>query len=80
MKIAHINSVYNYGSTGKIVRSIHQECLRNGINSKVYYGRKENNSDGYFFSSKLNLVDDAFKSIVLDSAGFNSKKVTKNLI
>jgi glycosyltransferase involved in cell wall biosynthesis len=80
MKVAHINSVYGYGSTGKIVKSIHLECLKEGIDSRAYYGRKENDNDGIFFSNIFNLFEDAFKSIAFDNAGFNSKSKTKKLI
>lgn len=39
MKILQINSVYNKGSTGKIVYDIHQELLKREIESIVCYGR-----------------------------------------
>ena len=39
MKILQINSVYNKGSTGKIVYDIHQELLKKEIESVVCYGR-----------------------------------------
>ena len=40
MRILQINSVYGYGSTGKIVNKIHHELLDNGYESFVIYGRK----------------------------------------
>ena len=40
MKVAIINSVYNEGSTGKIVAEL-ETCLKeNDIERKVFYGRK----------------------------------------
>ncbi len=39
MKILFVNSVYNWGSTGKIVRSLFKACEENGINAAVCYGR-----------------------------------------
>jgi Glycosyltransferase len=39
MKILQVNCVYNTGSTGKIVYDIHNELLRQGIESVVCYGR-----------------------------------------
>ena len=41
MKIIQVNSVYNKGSTGKIVYDIHKELLTNNIESIVCYGRGE---------------------------------------
>lgn len=39
MKIMQVNVVYPTGSTGKIVKDIHKELLKNGSNSIVCYGR-----------------------------------------
>lgn len=39
MKIMHINVVYPSGSTGKIVKDIHTQLLKNGKESIVCYGR-----------------------------------------
>lgn len=39
LKILQINCVYNTGSTGKIVKDIHNELLQRGIESVVCYGR-----------------------------------------
>ena len=39
MKVLQINSVYKYGSTGKITYDIHKELLKNNIESIVCYGR-----------------------------------------
>jgi glycosyltransferase involved in cell wall biosynthesis len=43
MKIVHINSVYAYGSTGKIVENIHKNLLSKGLKSYVFFGRKQSN-------------------------------------
>lgn len=40
MKVMQINSVYNYGSTGKITHDLHHALLKEGIDSVVYYGRR----------------------------------------
>lgn len=45
MKILQINNVYRYGSTGKITADIHQELLRRGVESRVYYGRQSRTQD-----------------------------------
>ena len=39
MKILFINSVYNWGSTGKIVHSLFTSCQADGIEAAVCYGR-----------------------------------------
>ncbi len=39
MRVVHLNCVYNFGSTGRIVKVLHESLLRNGIESYVYYGR-----------------------------------------
>lgn len=39
MKIIQINCVYPSGSTGKIVRDLHNYLLDNGVDSKVIFGR-----------------------------------------
>ncbi len=39
MKILFVNSVYNWGSTGKIVRSLFKACEEAGIDAAVCYGR-----------------------------------------
>lgn len=39
MKIAQINSVFNQGSTGRIVSDIHNLLIEKGHQSKVFYGR-----------------------------------------
>lgn len=39
MKVVQLNCVYNYGSTGKIVKDLHEGLLQYGIDSYVFYGR-----------------------------------------
>ena len=81
MKIAHLNSVYHFGSTGKIVESLNLACLDNEIESLAFYGRKKSDyPNTYFFSYLLNFPIDLTLSFFKDNAGFNSKKVTKRLI
>ena len=45
MKVLQINNVYNFGSTGKITRDIHQTLLREGVESLVCYGRRYKTDD-----------------------------------
>ncbi len=46
MKILQVNSVYNFGSTGKIVHDLHVELLSNNYDSIVCYGRGVNDCEG----------------------------------
>lgn len=48
MKVLQINSVYSFGSTGRIVRQIHNSLISLGHESKVIYGR-----NGAFFSDAI---------------------------
>ena len=41
MKILQINCVYDYGSTGKLTKCIHEGLMQRGIESVVLYGRRE---------------------------------------
>ena len=41
MKVLQVNCVYRKGSTGKIMADIHEELLRQGVESVVCYGRGE---------------------------------------
>lgn len=45
MKIIQINSVYEFGSTGKITHDLHHAMLDKGYNSIVYYGRRNDTTD-----------------------------------
>lgn len=44
MKIVQINCTYNYGSTGKITRDLHNTLKENGFESIVLYGRRQNST------------------------------------
>ena len=63
MKILQVNCVYGDGSTGKIVRDLHQQLQRNGYDSVVCYGRgvRSQEPDTYktcteFFGKANNLI------------------------
>lgn len=49
MKVLQVNSVYNKGSTGKIVYDIHQELLENDIDSIVCYGRGKKTNEKHIY-------------------------------
>lgn len=58
MRILQINSVYGFGSTGKIVENIHRSILENGNQSYVIYGRGEKVVDPNVFKIG-NLIEQA---------------------
>lgn len=90
MKLLQINSVYNQGSTGKIVSRIHQAAFEKGIDSYVIYSRKgafgeankDVEKDDHVFcvenvtETKIHVI----KSILFDKHGLYSPKNTKNII
>ena len=39
MKILQVNVIYGHGSTGKIVQALHEEYMRQGHDSHVFFGR-----------------------------------------
>lgn len=45
MKVLQINTVYPYGSTGKIAEEIHKLCINGGIESRVAFRYKENSRE-----------------------------------
>ena len=90
MKIAFINSVANYGSTGKLIEML---GAAEGVQSRIYYGRKSAAVDfkgankkavqderhfyfGNFFSFTKHMAD----TFILDSHGFSSTGDTKKMI
>lgn len=56
MKIVTINNVYGTGSTGKIVKEIHDELLKHNIDSYVFFGRGKKSKEKNVFkmSSEFN--------------------------
>ena len=45
MKVVQVNCVYDFGSTGRIVKSLHEGLLQSGHESLVLYGRGAPSSD-----------------------------------
>lgn len=68
MKIAQINSVFNSGSTGRIAYEIHEKLLKEGHESKVFYGRGKKNSDPNIIkiSNAFSNYFDVFKTRLLN--------------
>lgn len=82
MKIAHLDTVYGEGSTGKIVQTIHQYLLLEGHESKAYYGRGPSSSDvgAIKISDNLEVLLDAGLSKLSGYTGIFSPVATKRLI
>ena len=45
MKVLQVNCVYDYGSTGKITKDLHEGLIKRGIDSVVLYGRRQSTHD-----------------------------------
>lgn len=78
MKVAFINSVYPYGSTGRIVKNLANFVEQKGGQAKIFYGRGEK-SDG-LLQSKISLYLNAFKSRIFGKEGLRCRKNTQKLI
>lgn len=89
MKILYINSVYGYGSTGKIVRKLREEALAAGHDVYVIYGRKSaigykgstpDEENVWYIAGNLEQKVDIASSVLFDTHGLHSKKNTERII
>lgn len=82
MRVLQINVTYGFGSTGKLVKSIHELLLQNGDESMVASGRHHDKQDPnlYPIGSSTDVMLHGIKSRVLDRHGFGSKKATLEFI
>lgn len=89
MKILQINSVYGYGSTGKIVKKIHHELLSRNDESFVIYGRKGaigdsgkllNDQNCYYIDNDFEIIDHVIRGTLFDKHGLYSDKNTNKII
>lgn len=81
-KVAIINSVYKYGSTGRICQELCEFLNSNGYDSKVFYGRKRQKKDNnsVYFSLPLSVLSHAFLAKIFDKDSYFSILSTKILI
>lgn len=81
MKIVQINSFSN-GSTGNIMMDIHQELLKQGIDSYVVWGRgrKAQNKNEIYMNDKVGVYFHALYARITGKVGFASKRATKKLL
>lgn len=81
MKIIQINSVYNSGSTGKIVYDCHKYYLSQGVDSLVCFGRGQETQDKGVFKvctelySKLNNLYSRLSGIMYGGLMFSTKRL-----
>lgn len=83
-KVAQINSVCGFGSTGKIVTDIHSQLINAGVESIVVYGRgtHRNIDDNHVYNmgSKVEQAYHLAASRVFDNHGLHSVNATRKLI
>lgn len=82
MKVLYINTVFERGSTGKIVKQLGDSVVTLGGDYVVAYGRgiRKDNEHSYYIGSKMDRYVHAITSRFTDKAGFYSTKSTNELI
>lgn len=83
MKLLQINSVLNYGSTGKIVEQIALTVQRKGWESIVAHGVKyprPTTQREIIIGNQKDLLTHEMLSLCLDRHGLGSVKATKRLV
>lgn len=89
MKILYINSVYAYGSTGKIVRKLRDEAIAAGHEAYVIYGRRSaigykgstiSEENVWLIENSTEQKLDIAASVLFDTHGLHSKKNTEAII
>ncbi len=83
-KIAIINSVYRYGSTGRICFELNEFLQKSGFETRVFFGRKmkvkQTEKNVTNFSLPFSVPIHALSSRILDNSGFCSFFSTKKLV
>ena len=80
MKVLFINSVYNKGSTGRIVKDLADVVANNGGDYRIVCGRcQQNIEDKRVFnaSSKISVLSHVAFSRLFDTSGFHSNTNTE---
>ena len=84
MKVLQINAVYGVGSTGVIVRDIHELCLENGIESYVAYSTSNTSPEsiinGYQIGNTLDKKLHALLCRINGKQAYFSRGATKKFI
>ncbi len=79
MKVAFINSVAGFGSTGRLVSTL---SMMDGVDGKVYYGRKKDSSNAISmrFTGDIGNVTHAIGTYFFDDHGFHNAMETKRML
>lgn len=81
MKVVQINAVYEYSSTGRIVKELHQYLLNQGIDSYVFCCNKHDNINKIFkIGNRIDYIIHSILSHLLGLQGFFSFFSTWKLI
>ena len=82
MRILQINSVYETGSTGKIVKYIHELLVNKNYVSYVAYGRGHHDNQAFLIKieNKIDLYVHGIVTRLFDNHGFASYKSTVNFL
>ena len=63
MKVLQVNCVYDYGSTGKITKALHECLTARGIESVVVYGRRQKTDDISVFKTCTEVEAKGWKAL-----------------
>ena len=79
MKVAFINSVAGFGSTGRLVSTL---SMMDEVDGKVYYGRKKDSSNAISmrFTGDIGNVTHAVGTYFFDDHGFHNAMETKRML
>ena len=82
MRIIQINSVYKTGSTGKIVKNIHELLVERNYESYVAFGRGKHDKQKYLImiGNQIDLYFHGIITRIFDKHGFGSYKSTVNFL
>lgn len=82
MKVLFVNSVCDYGSTGKIVRDLANGLKKEGHEVLICYGRHQakEDTDTFYIGDKLTTYSHVFMTRVFNRHGLHSNRATQKLI
>lgn len=83
MRLLEINSVVNFGSTGKIVSDLAEYAQHHGAEVLVCYGRGQAEAPFALYRighGKFNFYEAALETRLFDNAGFASREPTRKLL
>ena len=82
MKILEVNTVFRYGSTGRIVADLKQTLIDRGNTVSAAIGRnyEGNDQDVHIIGSRIQTILDVGVSRLFDNAGFGTTGPTRRLL